>query len=385
MGCPQKLGTHQTSEWFRLKWKSHHTQRQLRLTSARIQSNLFRHVAKNWSSKTEINFVTDRTAHNRARSELWKHSWLQWMIKPFSHWCRSHPAFSDKLTGWFLTNHCLATKGFFYCKVGDWEEVSDSSLVWDTVCAKGMSQDFTGAGLLDGEHNPSSSQGAQKGTREPWALRRGFPEEMGAPATSKSSPIPSQFPASMNQKVDFSKPILVAKTIPLSYLFFFSINFCFSSLSIPFLWPALLCFMQGVDTAHRGGKAGWNRGIIKFPELEGSSKSCTGNPQQSHHVPRGWREMERQLPVCPALTLWNFGGAGKGLELSWGIIFAPPWQLLPAWLLSPHPRAGCTSKGLWLSWKTLSECPVPNTIICRLLLVWLHVLSSRNVLYQSIW
>lgn len=99
----------------------------------------------------------------------------------------------------------------------------DSSLVWDTVCGKGMSQEFSGAGLLDRERNPASSQWAQRGTAEPWALRRGFPEEMAAPTTSKSSPIPHQFPASMNQRVDFSKPILSSKTIPTS-IFIFSFS-----------------------------------------------------------------------------------------------------------------------------------------------------------------
>lgn len=85
----------------------------------------------------------------------------------------------------------LGSKGDVYCEVGEWGEVSDSFLVWDTVCGEGMSQEFTGAELLQREHKPASSQRAQRGTGEPWALRKGFPAELAAPRTSQSSSLPA--------------------------------------------------------------------------------------------------------------------------------------------------------------------------------------------------
>lgn len=356
-------------------------------TIAQTPSDHFKNIAKIWSFKTEINFVTARVVHKRARSELSKYFWFQWMIKPFSHWYRSHPAFSDKLTGWFLTNHCLAAKGFFIVK---WvirkrcHARADSFLVWDTACGKGMSQGFTGAGLLDREWNPTSPQWAQRAVGT-----EGIPRRDYGTNHIQEQPHPTSAPCQHESEGGF---FFQAYSICKNYSPFLFVLFSNKLLLLFTLHPLPLTrspvLHAGCGNSTQGWKGwveSWNHQIC-WKDHQSPAQDTPSNPTTFHVDGKRWKGL-----VCPALTLvpmgWIFGGAGKGLVLCW-VIFALTWQLLPAWLLSPpsgwlHFNGPVTLLEMLLGWH------VPNPVIYRWLLVWSCVLSSRHVssdaVFQSIW
>lgn len=239
---------------------------------------------------------------------------------------------------------------------------ADSFLMWDTVCGKGMSQEFTGAALLDREHNPTHHSGHREAqeSRGHWrgdSQKRGQSQPRPGAAPSHSTSLPAWitkwiFPGLFYLKRQFPFPLC-----------FISQKIAASLRSSSPSFDLLSCAPCKVWKQHTGmERLGGN--VDSSDILEGSSKSCTEQPQQPHHVPCGWKEMER--PVCPALTLvfmgWIFGGAGKGLVLSWGVIFALTKITAPACLIAvPHPHSGCTLMGLWLSLKHFwgDMCPIP--------------------------